>query len=407
MNDITFKTIKLESNWNVEREKFQSSVQTEPLQTINRSTSPIQNNSTSTQTEMEETKSISNISSSNIKINPKIIDRFIFFIKESNYINEYINSFINLKRTTRLKMIFLKTLLNLTKSSTTILSPFSIVTGRSNRISILYGEEIHDAWCNHTSKVVMHFKNQEKSIDLSSCPTKLLYYDQYAIIGQMNGQLILSKEDNIIHIVQEHDYSISCLITIKNDNIISASIDGKIIIWSLKNENLKKIKERQVIVSDLPRDLRQSIGKDNKKHTSVVNICSINDQIIIGGETGALWTCNISDMTLIPIITINDGIEDFTIINNIIIILSSFGKIYKYHMKTKIIDDSLYENIISICNSDIHLVLLSENNIKIIDVLTFEELMSEDKKFIDVKFDCDNNLVCLDIKNNISVYSLL
>uniref|UniRef100_A0A0N5C1Z8 WD_REPEATS_REGION domain-containing protein n=1 Tax=Strongyloides papillosus TaxID=174720 RepID=A0A0N5C1Z8_STREA len=406
MDSITLKTIKLESTWNVQNETFDSSMQTEPLQTFNRSTSPIQNISIETQTETEAVTSLSDISPSSIKINPKLIDRIIFFLKESNYINEYIKLLADLRRITKVKMTFTKTLLNLNRSNTTLLSPFSIVTGRAGRISILYGEETHDAWCNHTSKVDMYFKNQLKSIDLSSCPTKLLYHDQYAIIGQMNGQLMLAKDGDVIKIIQEHEYSISCLMSYQKDKIISTSIDGKIVMWSLKNENLIKIQDYHVLISDLPRELRHSIGKENKRRTSVVNICSINDQFIIGGETGALWSCNANDMTLIPITTVIEGIEDFIVIDNIVIILTSFGKIYKYNVKTNQIDVSPYDSIISFCNLSTRLVLLSENNIKIIDALTFEELLSEDKNFIDIKFDDNDNLVCLDTKNNINVYLL-
>uniref|UniRef100_A0A0N4Z1R0 WD_REPEATS_REGION domain-containing protein n=1 Tax=Parastrongyloides trichosuri TaxID=131310 RepID=A0A0N4Z1R0_PARTI len=404
MDNATFKTISVNSTWNVINETFHNFMQTEPLQTKDESTSPMENNSIQIQTEDVTISSISDISPSSIKINPKVIDKIIFFIKESDMLTEYIKTFINLQRTAKVSMKFLRTLYNLNISN---ILPFSIVGGRGGRVCVLYGEEIHDAWCSHTSKVVMYYKNQNKSIDLSSCPTKFLYHDQYGIIGQMNGNIILAKDGEILEMIEEHDYSISCLISINNESIISASIDGKIVLWNIKNENMKKVKEYQAKISDLPRELRQSSGKDNKRHTSVVSISHLKDQLIIGGETGALWSCTLNDMMLTPITTIGEGIEDiFLINNNILIILSSFGKILKYDMTMKILEESLYKNVISICNLDTKLVLLSENNIKIVDALTFEELLSDDKNFIDVKFDKNDNLICLDIKNNINLYTL-
>ena len=223
--------------------------------------------------------------------------------------------------------------------------------GRNGRIALLLGHSQHESWCFHTGKVLILHKNQTLNIPLASCPTQVVFAPQQqvcfvfenacvrnpkfkVIVATAAGELLVTFEGEILWQSDSiHAQAITCLRWVSPHLLLSAGLDGRLVISSLKATSLEAIKSSSITVSDLPRSMRRS--NLSSRRTGVVAIAGSKREyflagiflqkkiqwlfVVNSGETGAIWSLDAETLVVQPIGNDSDGIEQlFTFPNGFI-----------------------------------------------------------------------------------------
>ncbi|OZC07146.1 hypothetical protein X798_05836, partial [Onchocerca flexuosa] len=98
--------------------------------------------------------------------------------------------------------------------------------------------------------------------------------------------------------------------------LVSVSLDGRIIISNLKSTVLEEKHSKLITTLNLPRNIRKS-------NTSAKYI----DRLFIGCEMGAVWVATLPDLSISLFHFEIDCIEEVKHISNYSIIVTSSGKI--------------------------------------------------------------------------------
>ncbi|RWS13203.1 WD repeat-containing protein 34-like protein [Dinothrombium tinctorium] len=193
-------------------------------------------------------------------------------------------------------------------------------------VAITYKVKEHTDWCTHQSFIFLWslFRTYNKSskpslfIETDGCITAIEPHfalpSVYAI-GTMNGKLLLintrlSESDNFvmassINIDQLHRDTITALKWLRTGkksgrgNIISAALDGKIIVWKVieAKKEIAAVSIFVILISDLPRALGIKSSVNREAEVGIVSL-SLNsedeDIFVVGCQGGALFQCSLS-----------------------------------------------------------------------------------------------------------------
>ena len=191
----------------------------------------------------------------------------------------------------------------------------------NSRIAIGYAskqESNHSSWCLHSSNVVIYniLNNTSMKIEISACCTSIRYhpiYDNIIAFGLFNGLISIWELNNngnsllnreicktLIGNDLYHKQVITDLYWIKsNGNLVSISIDGKLLIWNFEyNQLLNPIIGYRLIPTKIY----------NPNNTNILNEIGIkniafpynnnNDEynsFIIGTQSGQIINCLFND----------------------------------------------------------------------------------------------------------------
>uniref|UniRef100_A0A915Q212 Uncharacterized protein n=1 Tax=Setaria digitata TaxID=48799 RepID=A0A915Q212_9BILA len=203
----------------------------------------------------------------------------------------------------------------------------SITCGPNGRIAFLFANHYHDTWCSHNGVIVFRQRRTTDRLVFSSCPTILRYGPQGLIaVGLITGHISIILNGKIITTKETHTLSVTSLEwLLPLQQLVSASLDGQIIIHSLKSTLLKTKNSKLVTVLNLPRTMRKSNALD--KYTGLTSLCVANDRLFVGGETGAIWMATVPDLTLSLFHFEIDCIESVShITNDTLFVTTSSGK---------------------------------------------------------------------------------
>ncbi|KAM3720541.1 Pre-rRNA-processing protein [Dirofilaria immitis] len=209
----------------------------------------------------------------------------------------------------------------------------SIVCGPNERIAFLFADRYHDTWCLHNGIII--FWHRRKIIDhliLSSCPTVLRYGPQGLIaVGLITGHILIILNGEIISTNEVHTLSVTSLEWLYPlQQLISVSLDGRIIIHNLKSTILEEKHSRQITTLNLPRNIRKF--NTPTKYIGLTSLCVTKDRLFVGSEIGAIWTATLPDLSISSFHFEIDCIEDVKHIANYTTIVTSFGKISLFQL---------------------------------------------------------------------------
>eukprot|EP00485_Elphidium_margaritaceum_P009221 CAMPEP_0202689964 /NCGR_PEP_ID=MMETSP1385-20130828/5124_1 /ASSEMBLY_ACC=CAM_ASM_000861 /TAXON_ID=933848 /ORGANISM="Elphidium margaritaceum" /LENGTH=539 /DNA_ID=CAMNT_0049345185 /DNA_START=83 /DNA_END=1699 /DNA_ORIENTATION=+ len=169
-----------------------------------------------------------------------------------------------------------------------------------SRIAVGFGSKTsHHAWCLHSSLIVVWNLNQaavEHQIEIASCCTSIAYHaqlDNMLAFGLFNGTICVYELDNDGNcmlnqqLCSNHAYhteAITALQWIAGHKLISTSMDGKLLIWSMHYNQLS-----QPILTHALR-----IHDADTMATPISHICiqySRDSHFVLSTQCGALMSC--------------------------------------------------------------------------------------------------------------------
>ncbi|CAG9540050.1 unnamed protein product [Cercopithifilaria johnstoni] len=204
---------------------------------------------------------------------------------------------------------------------------YNIVCGPNGRVAFLFADRYHDTWCSHNGIIIFWQRRITDHLVLSSCPTVLRYGPQGLIaVGLITGHILIILNGEIISTNEVHTLSVTSLEWLYPlQQLVSVSLDGRIIIHNLKSTILEEKHSKLITVLNLPRNIRKSNA--TAKYIGLTSLCVAKDRLFIGSEMGAIWTATLPDLAISLFHYEIDCIEAVAHISNYTIIITSSGKI--------------------------------------------------------------------------------
>ncbi|KHN73714.1 hypothetical protein Tcan_17694 [Toxocara canis] len=138
---------------------------------------------------------------------------------------------------------------------------------------------------------------------------------------------VLSKKDQVEALsakFQAHRLAVTSLEWLTPFTLISASLDGHITTYLLKSASLEQQRSLMIRVNDLPRKIRKS--NSTSKPTGITSLCVTNEKIFVGGETGAIWSVTLPELSVAVIGYDIDGIETLLYHSPYLLLISPSAK---------------------------------------------------------------------------------
>ncbi|VDN01491.1 unnamed protein product [Thelazia callipaeda] len=204
----------------------------------------------------------------------------------------------------------------------------SAVCGPNGRTAFLFGHHYHETWCPHNGVVVFWQRRFIDRMVLSTCPTILRYGPQGLVaIGLVTGHILIALNGECLSTKEAHTLTVTSLEWLPSlrPQLVSVSLDGKIIIHSLKSTSLEEKHFRLVTISDLPRNIKRS--NSSTRYTGLTSLCLVKDKLFVGNELGAIWSVTLPDLTLSLFHYEIDCIEMLAYVSNHLLIITSFGQV--------------------------------------------------------------------------------
>ncbi|VDK55678.1 unnamed protein product [Anisakis simplex] len=127
-------------------------------------------------------------------------------------------------------------------------------------------------------------------------------------MATFTGQLLITTDNEIRFSIEAHQLAVTSLEWLSPTSIISASLDGTVVMHLLKANSLERQCSLTIRVSDLPRKIRKSNA--SSRPTGITSLCVIDDTVLVASETGAIWSVGLPDLTrLMTIACEMEGIE--------------------------------------------------------------------------------------------------
>ncbi|XP_067657165.1 cytoplasmic dynein 2 intermediate chain 2-like [Haliotis asinina] len=185
-----------------------------------------------------------------------------------------------------------------------------------------YGRYDHEDWCTHKAAVAtwnldkrsLNVNKPDTVIDSSSCIMCLEFHPEnpaWIAGGNFNGEVMvwdLSKEDDLLIATSgigddAHREPVTKVKWIpdpasksRRHQIISASGDGKILIWAMssKKQKLKLVDGFVLMAQSLPRSMKtRSVRADKEIGVTCLSYnAEDKDMFIIGSESGCVFKCS-------------------------------------------------------------------------------------------------------------------
>ncbi|VDK89457.1 unnamed protein product [Litomosoides sigmodontis] len=202
----------------------------------------------------------------------------------------------------------------------------NIACGPNGRVAFLFAEGYHDTWCSHNGIITFWQRRTVGHLTLSSCPTVLRYGPQGLIaVGLITGHILIILNGEIISTNEAHTLSVTALEWLSpSQQLVSVSLDGRIIIHSLKSAALEAKHSKLVTILNLPRNIRKS--NTSSKYIGLTSLCVAKDRLLIGSEMGAIWSATLPDLTISLFHFEIDCIEVVTHISDCTIAATTSGK---------------------------------------------------------------------------------
>uniref|UniRef100_A0A0M3HNW8 WD_REPEATS_REGION domain-containing protein n=1 Tax=Ascaris lumbricoides TaxID=6252 RepID=A0A0M3HNW8_ASCLU len=197
--------------------------------------------------------------------------------------------------------------------------------GTRGRLAFLFGVSYHDSWCSHNGKILVFRRGESSSIPLSGCPSVVRFGKQGLLaIATVTGQLIIANDNEVLSSTEVHQLAVTSFEWISPQLIISTSLDGHISTHILKSFSLEEQRSVMLRVSDLPRKMRKS--NSTSRPTGITSLCVANERVFVGGETGAIWSVTLPELSATVIRCDMDGVETLLFHSPFLITISPSAK---------------------------------------------------------------------------------
>ncbi|VIO97091.1 Uncharacterized protein BM_BM17668 [Brugia malayi] len=356
-------------------EKVNTAILTDPRQYRHQGTDAMQCVSIGVQTEQFS----SSISNTTLKgnISNEILNLLLETVKSNN---EELNILGRLNIFHRTDSVTLSMIKQYQLSQKENLPLHSIVCGPNERIAFLFASKYHKTWCSHNGTIALWQRyTMIEHLVLSSCPTILRYGPHGLIaVGLVTGHILIILNGEILSINEAHTLSVTSLEWLYHlQQLISVSLDGRIIIHKLKSTVLEVKYSKLITALNLPRNIRKS--NLSTKYIGLTSLFVIKDRLIIGSEIGAVWIVTIPNLTITLLHYEIDCIETVAYISNYTIITTTSHKgliITGNGTLTRILDIPIQSvsiknaNLI-ICGSNEQICAIQLDDLKILMKQTF------------------------------------
>uniref|UniRef100_A0A0R3S151 WD_REPEATS_REGION domain-containing protein n=1 Tax=Elaeophora elaphi TaxID=1147741 RepID=A0A0R3S151_9BILA len=321
MDDCDGPNTLIASRQKVVAEKVDSGMLTDPREYRHRGTNSMPCISIGIQTEQMLT-STSSILKGNI--NNEVLNLILETIKSNN---EETNILARLNIFHRTDSVTLSVMKQYQLSQKEELPISDVICGPNGRVAFLFANRYHDTWCSHNGSIVFWQRRVTDHLVLTSCPTVLRYGPQGLIaVGLITGHILIVLNGEIISTNEVHALSVTSLEWLYPlQQLVSVSLDGRIIIHNLKSTVLEEKHSKLITVLNLPRNIRKS--NTSAKYIGLTSLCVAKDRLFIGSETGAIWIATIPDLTISLFHYEIDCIETVAHISNYTVITKSSGKV--------------------------------------------------------------------------------
>uniref|UniRef100_A0A1I8ENF8 Uncharacterized protein n=1 Tax=Wuchereria bancrofti TaxID=6293 RepID=A0A1I8ENF8_WUCBA len=322
MDDCDGPNTYIPTKSKVVAEKVNTGILTDPRQYRHQGTDAIQCISIGVQTKQISSSTSNTILKGNIS--NEVLNLLLKTVKSNN---EELNILGRLNIFHRTDSVTLSMIKQYQLSQKENLPLNSIVCGPNERLAFLFANKYHNTWCSHNGIIVLWQRYAMiEHLVLSSCPTILRYGPQGLIaVGLITGHILIILNGEILSVNEAHTLSVTSLEWLYPlQQLISVSLDGRIIIHNLKSTVLEVKYSKLITVLNLPRNIRKS--NSSIKYIGLTSLFVIKDRLIIGSEIGAIWIVTLPNLTITLLHYEIDCIETVAHISNYTIITTTSGK---------------------------------------------------------------------------------
>uniref|UniRef100_A0A7E4W269 WD_REPEATS_REGION domain-containing protein n=1 Tax=Panagrellus redivivus TaxID=6233 RepID=A0A7E4W269_PANRE len=316
-------TVTIESTWqNREVVKTDASVETLPLVRRDIACSPPPPCYASTQTEVSAEE---RLSARGILISKDCVNALLDAIDDARNTAHLFERLETFHRTDELRLaLFRRTPIE----EAADLPISSLKCGRNARTAILFGYRAHESWCSHVGKVIITQRSRNYSIPLGSCPTQVAFgQQQQVIIATASGEMLVTFEGETLWQSDTiHAEAVTSFRWVSPQLLLSAGLDGRLVLSSLNSTSLEAVRSTAIAVSDLPRSLRRNNA--TSRRTGIVGITgSGRRDVFLAGETGALWSLDADSLSVSAIGADPEGIEQVYYVGDSFVTVSAAHKL--------------------------------------------------------------------------------
>ncbi|KAI6225573.1 hypothetical protein M3Y95_00711600 [Aphelenchoides besseyi] len=366
----------------------EAEAQTLPIDYRNASTSPLESTSRTTQTD----RIIGTpLSARQLRISSVVLERIISEltkVEEENSIFAELDAFHS-RRSVRLVQFR-----GAAVETTEHLSICGVVSGSERRVAVLCGERVHTSWCLHTGRVVVIYGSQRHWTHLGSCPTVATFGPHgQLIVGTANGEIsVLLEGESLWSSTQMHLQAMTSLRWLSSHMLLSAALDGRIVLSSVQAGALEPVKSSSVSVSDLPRTMKRNNSSALK--VGIVSTTVSSNELFVATDTGAILQVDADTLEAKPIGYEIEGIEQLEMSAGRFVAVSASNEAKILERNGLTVEWLGLRNVITMTHNGRNIfVFLTSDEVVIIDGNTLQVMLREPTTVLAVNFDDTGNLI--------------